>query len=452
MASNFLLLPFLVRFLTADELGLWYVYLAIGGLVALFEFGFSPTFSRNITYLWSGARELKKEGCDTEVSNLVDEEKFACLLSVCKSVYRQITLIALIVVLTAGTAYVLYISYTSISIVITLLSWGLFVSSSLVNLYYLYYSALLRGIGKVEVDNKIKVVSRSMQLLISVILLFAGLGLIGAAIGYFAYVVVFRIATHRAFWKDRRIDDMHLSANKPSRAAKKEMLNSVSHNARKDGMVQVSNYVATQASTFLSSLLLGLQEAAYFSIGLQFATAIGTLSLSYVTALRPAVQSAILLKETKEVQLIVGRGSAFYLICYLICTALVLTAIYPLFSFIKPGSSFDPWVYTAIALYMFLFDWHSLFASILASFNRISYMWAYIVSSLIGICLSFIFVAFLDWKIWGLIGGIALSQLLYNNWKWPLEVAKQLDTTVRSLLAMGLHDWVLKIKKTLSSQ
>ena len=44
MGANFLILPFMLWFLDADSIGLWYVYLSIGGIAALFDFGFNPTF------------------------------------------------------------------------------------------------------------------------------------------------------------------------------------------------------------------------------------------------------------------------------------------------------------------------------------------------------------------------------------------------------------------------
>lgn len=55
LSSSFILLPFVLIFLSPSELGLWYVFLAVNGLVSMFDFGFDPTFARNIAYAWSGA-------------------------------------------------------------------------------------------------------------------------------------------------------------------------------------------------------------------------------------------------------------------------------------------------------------------------------------------------------------------------------------------------------------
>ena len=52
MFGNFLNLPFMLKYMDSEVLGLWYVFLSIGGIVTLFDFGFNTTFARNISYIW----------------------------------------------------------------------------------------------------------------------------------------------------------------------------------------------------------------------------------------------------------------------------------------------------------------------------------------------------------------------------------------------------------------
>ena len=81
MGSSFLLLPFLLAYLSNAELGLWYTFVAIGNLTLLFEFGFTPTFARNIVYCLSGARSISKSGYDSsQVGDSVDYELLGKLI------------------------------------------------------------------------------------------------------------------------------------------------------------------------------------------------------------------------------------------------------------------------------------------------------------------------------------------------------------------------------------
>lgn len=56
LGSQVILLPILIKFLEPDVLGLWYIFVSIGSLVLLFDFGFNPTIARTVSYCWSGAK------------------------------------------------------------------------------------------------------------------------------------------------------------------------------------------------------------------------------------------------------------------------------------------------------------------------------------------------------------------------------------------------------------
>ena len=100
MGSSFLLLPFMMHFVSEDYLGLWYIYLSIGGIVVLFDFGFNPTFARNVAYCWSGAKALNAEGGQYADSSEPNYRLLNKVLNTCKKIYLIIALIALIVLFT----------------------------------------------------------------------------------------------------------------------------------------------------------------------------------------------------------------------------------------------------------------------------------------------------------------------------------------------------------------
>ena len=61
LCSNILLLPILIYYLNANILGIWYVFVSIGGIVSLLDFGFNPAIARVVSYAWCGCTCLKKE-------------------------------------------------------------------------------------------------------------------------------------------------------------------------------------------------------------------------------------------------------------------------------------------------------------------------------------------------------------------------------------------------------
>lgn len=110
VAINLLTLPLILKYLTVDEVGLWYSFVGVSQIVVLFDFGFGVTISRNITYAYSGASSVSKKGLDNSISK--KEPNYNLLLQiiwVSKKIYMVISSLALIMLSTIGYIYVLHI-------------------------------------------------------------------------------------------------------------------------------------------------------------------------------------------------------------------------------------------------------------------------------------------------------------------------------------------------------
>ena len=110
MASNFIILPFLMYFLSSEMLGLWYVFASIGAIATLFDFGFGVTFARNITYSWSGASKLQKEDVSTDKPQDTDFYLMKKVLVTSKYIYALLSVSAFILLVSIGTMYIRYVS------------------------------------------------------------------------------------------------------------------------------------------------------------------------------------------------------------------------------------------------------------------------------------------------------------------------------------------------------
>lgn len=107
LGSQVIWLPVLIHYLPPDILGLWYVFVSIGGMVELLDSGFTPTLSHCMTYAWSGAMDLKKQG--VVFSGERSGPNYALvygILSTCRVLYFGIACVATLVMVGAGTLYV----------------------------------------------------------------------------------------------------------------------------------------------------------------------------------------------------------------------------------------------------------------------------------------------------------------------------------------------------------
>ena len=62
MLANLVIIPFVLYKLNNDEIGLYYIFVAVSSISQLFDFGFSPSIARSVAYIWTGVKELKKSG------------------------------------------------------------------------------------------------------------------------------------------------------------------------------------------------------------------------------------------------------------------------------------------------------------------------------------------------------------------------------------------------------
>ena len=108
VAANIILLPLVLKFLSDDELGIWYVFGSISQIVVILDFGFAATLSRNISYTWCGVDSLQKENISENINNKeTNFEYLKLVLQTCKIIYSVIALIALLFLL----SYHYFLSY-----------------------------------------------------------------------------------------------------------------------------------------------------------------------------------------------------------------------------------------------------------------------------------------------------------------------------------------------------
>lgn len=446
MTSGFILLPLLMRYLSDEELGLWYVYIALSNFAMLFEFGFNPTFARNIVYVISGARRLSTEGCDTaSVAEGVDWHLLNTVIKASKIIYAIIAVVVLLLLVTVGSAYVAYVT-PGMDAAVIWASWALFCVAIFLNLYFLWSITVLRGYGDIAGEKKASVIGKAAQLVISAVLLVAGLGLVGAAIGFLVNAAFLRLAAVLLLRKHRDIEEGRRSDTEPIDVSSiKSIFLTIFHVAWRDGLVQLALYASTQAMSILSSLFLGLSETGTYSILLQFANAIYNFASAYPKSFFPAMQSAFAEGNVKRQRHYVSTGIVGYWTLLLLGVAGVCIVILPLLPLFKPNIAIDYGLFLAMCLYLGLLQQHSIFCNYIISMNEVPYMWGYIVAAVLGTGFVCLFSGVLGMGAWGIVLGQTLSQIIYNNWKWPIYLCGKLGSTYREILAEGFGAWGEKL-------
>ncbi len=435
VSTNVLLLPIIISYLTESEVGLWYVFASISQFVILFDFGFAPSFARNIAYVWSGAKTLKREALVSIKNDETDWTEFYIILRSCKYVYLLISSLALLLLLSFGSFYIIKVA--SISYIY---AWIVYSIAVFLNLLYSYYTSFLRGIGAVAENNKSGTISKIVQLVFCWLLLELEFGLLGVSIAYLLSGIALRASSKIYFYKYENIGRNIRGIVVDSILNKCiDRFKIIWHNSSREGLVTISNYLNSQANTLICSYMIGLSATGSYGVSLQIATLVSTVASIPFSAYQPQMQENAISNNIEKNRKLLSFSIVSFVIAFIVLAICSLLSV-PIIHYIKPNFELDINMYLLILLQIFLWAFYGLFCSFISSYNQLPYTKTYIVSSFITVILTICMVKYSHMGIWALIVSPIIVSL-YNVWKWPNYVKKYyLHTSFCQMLVIGVKE------------
>lgn len=444
LCSNVIMIPLMAYYLSGESLGLWFVFTSVGAITNLFDFGFTITFARNITYCWSGISKLEKKGVSKTAQGKPDFYLMKKVLKTCKLIYLIISVSALFLLSSVGTLYIINISnnfegYTHI------VAWIIFVFSTSLNLYYNYYDSFLRGVGAIKQANKNRILARVINLVLMLILLIFGYGILGASIAYASYGIILRNFGKKYFYQYHDIGENlnKVSANFSFQELR-DVFITIWYNAWREGLIQLCSYCTGQLSVVICSLYLSLTETGAYSIGQQMAGAVVALSSVLYATYQPTLQESYATGNIEKTRQCMSTLVVVYLASFILGSILIILFGLPIMKFIRPDAVVSIPLLIGICLTLLITNYRTIYTSYFSSTNRIIYVNSFIVASVICIVMSFFTMGYLRLGLWGLILSQFLSQAVYNAWYWPLKANKEMNLRNRDILIMGCNHIKLK--------
>ena len=437
MCANLVIIPFILVYLNEDQIGLYYVFAALSSISQLFDFGFAPSVARSVAYIWTGANELKSNGVSNDMGKEPNYKLLLHITHVCKRIYLIMAAIALTLGISIGTFYISYVA-REIEGRSHYAAWGIYIVAIVLNILFGYYAVLLRGVGNIEGTNKSMVISRIIQFVSSVVLLYAGYGLIGIAISYLAYGLIYRVLAKRYFFSYNKIGE-YLQKEKGRENTYKvfDTVKILWPNTWREGLITLSEYLLNQATTVISSLFLSLYETGLFSFSMQIVTAIAVISMTIFTTYQPTLQSAYVSQNKEVLKKNMSISWFSYVLIYIIGMVCLLTIGKPILKIIKPSFNIEIQVLLLAGLYQFILKYRNCCASYISATNRLIYTGSFVVSAVVCVVFSVIFAKYFGLGMYGLLFAQIMSQLIYNAWRWPIFVHKELNLSVRDVVRRG---------------
>lgn len=420
VGSSAVMLPFVLHYLSEDMYGLWGVFQSFAGITTLFDFGFSVTFARNINYAWCGATELKKTGVVFSKSGEPNFSLMKRAMTACRYVFLLLSGVALICMALPGTLYINYIC-RDIPSHEPIIAWAFYALAIFLNLYYGYFNAFLRGVGAIGAANRVTTIARIVQIILTVGLLASGFGIIGTGIAYLVFGLLLRQLSKYAYFHYQGIGEgLNAVTEKSTGAELKDMFLVVWHNASREGMVTLANYLANQACTLISPLFMSLAETGVYALAVQLANVLSNVAGAMYNANQPVLQSAYISADKEKTRRTMSLIVFSYCCLFLIGLLAIVTIVLPILRLIKPATTPSVAVMLGVAAYQFMLKFRNCYTSYFSCTNRIPYAKAFLISSALGVALAVGLLA-LKLGVWGLILAQIISQGCYNVWVWPLR-------------------------------
>ncbi len=432
VAANIILLPVVLKLLSDDELGIWYVFGSISQIVVLLDFGFAATVARNIAYAWCGVDNLQKERIGViREDQETNFEYFKLVLKTCKFIYSVIAGIALLFLLTVGLLYIRSLDSSCI------LAWVLYSLGVALNLMYCYYTSFLRGVGAIAENNKAAIISKLVQIFVSIALLYLGYGILGVSIAYLLSGIALRVSSKIYFDHYEHIRERLRDVKaRTSLQEVKTMFGIIWYNASKDGLVTLANYLNTQANTLICSSVLGLASTGSYGLAVQLSSIAATIAGIPFTSALPKLQEKAAKNDKVGGHSIFSGTMVIFFFSFVLLTAIVVLLL-PVIKILKPTLMVDVWMLLAVFFLAFINQVYHYCASLISTFNTLPYTTAFIVSSLAAVVISYILTKYTTLGIWALIVSPIIVAFTYNLWKWPVYVLKIYNSSLSLFIKSG---------------
>jgi len=429
IASSTLLLPFILRMMPTEIIGIWSIFMTITAFASLLDFGFNPSFTRNVSYIFSGVKTLRITGLET-IDDKDLQIDYGLLKGVIKSMrwfYSRIALLLFSLLMTLGTFYIytLLQNYKSNHQEIYV-AWFLLCIINTYNLFTLYYDALLQGKGLIKRSKQIVIIGQIVYLIIAMVLILAGKGLVAIVSAQAFSVVIIRWLSYHSFFTTEIKENLNLAIAR----TKKEIINAIYPNAMKIGLTTLGAFLVQKSAIVIGSLYLPLRDIASYGITMQLITLISALSGIYIATYFPKIAQLRVVQNNHAVKELYLKGQVVLLLTYvagglglLILGNLAITGIGSKTSLMSPAM-------ILIALIVsFLGNNHSMAGEILLSKNEVPFFKAALMSGGATVFLLLLFFQFSNIGLWAMILAQGIAQGVYQNWKWPIVVIRELEIT-----------------------
>ena len=428
IGAGVILLPFILNQMSAETVGIWNIFQTITALVMLLDFGFRPSFARNISYIFAGVKQLQVHGV-ANVADKATEVDYSLLrgtLLAMKKFYRWLAVAMFIVLATGGSVYFYYIlqKYTGDK-QDAMIAWILLIAINCYNLYTLYYDALLLGKGYIKQNQQITILGQIVYLSTAIGLIYSGFGLTAIVSAQLISTIIRRILAYKVFFTKKLKEQLSRTKVQDSQ----QIFSAIAPNAIKVGMTYLGGFLVNKSALLFGSAFLSLEQIACYGITLQVMDVMARCGTVVYQTFIPKLAQCRAEKALGQLRRYYQYATLSNLVTYIVGGIVWVLAGNWALGIIHSETTFVPTVMLCTMLIISLLEHnHAISAGFIMADNKIPFFIPSLVSGAGTVLLLWFFLSPLQLGLWGMILAPGIAQLAYQNWKWPSVVIKELYT------------------------
>ena len=421
VASALIILPLILKMLSPEDYGLWSIMLSIKAITELLDFGFSPTFSRAVTYVYSGAKSFKATGFDpVKEGGEIDYSLLGALIKAVKRFYGSVALVLIIFLGSVGIFYLEHIleGYGG-DLIMARVSWYLYGALLCYQFYTYYYDSMLVGRGMIKRARQIVVLSQSLHIIVASILLILGYGIVSMVVGQIFSVTVNRILAYNAFYDSST--KKRLSSVIPY--SWKDTLKNLWNTAYKSGLTGLSWIVSNRMLAAFAGLYIPLSVIGDYGLSKQVAEITYTLSVVWFVTFYPKITQHKITNNIFQLKRMYYKAIIVASAVFVLSLAGTLILGDVLLNFIGSQTKFiENWLLIILLISALLDGFTYISTSILLAGNEVPHYKAQLVTAIVTVIILFLFLHFTSYGLIAIVLVPLASNLFYNHWRWAFVV------------------------------
>lgn len=418
----------------SEMVGIWSVFMTLYAFAGLLDFGFNPSFTRNVTYIFSGVRTLKVKSFEPVVKDnqIIDYNLLKGIISAMRWVYLRMAIILFLLMATLGTYYIYLLlqNYTGDHNEVYV-AWILLCIITTYSLFTQYYDSLLQGKGLIKEAKQIVIIGQSVYLIIASVFILTGYGLIAIISAQVVSVIIIRFLSYKIFFTRDTMQKFRTAVSR----SRSDILKAIYPNAIKIGLTSFGGFLVQKSAIVIGAMYLSLKEIASYGITLQIIALISGLAGIYTSTYLPKIAQLRVEQNNPAIKEIYLKGQIVMMFTYVtLGLALLFLGEWAL-RFIGSQTGLLPQLLIFVSLIVsFLETNHSIAGTILLSKNEVPFFIASLISGGTTVLLMLILFQYTNFNLWAMITAPGIVQALYQNWKWPAMVISELKISQGDIL------------------